>query len=115
VIDALRESANGSDVPFVAKAICLPDVDIDPKISFYREIDQSLIIDRGDLAAFEMTWRRVFTDDHQTISKKECRTFLDSFAKEISPRAIEHLISEIDRIILRQTIAGASRSGHAPR
>jgi len=105
VIDALRESANGSDVPFVAKALCLPDVDIDPKIPSYKEIDRNLIVDRDDLASFEVTWRRLFTKHHQTISMKERRTFLDSFAKEISPKAIEHFISETDKIILRHTIA----------
>jgi len=90
VIDALRESANGGDVPFVAKALCLPDVDIDSKVPSYREIARNLIIDRGDLASFEVTWRRLFANHHQTISKKEQKAFLDSFAKEISPKAIAH-------------------------
>jgi len=105
VIDVLRESANDGDVPFVAKALCLPDLDIDPKIPSYREIDRNLIVDRDDLAAFEVTWRRLFANHHQKVSKKEQKTFLDSFAKEISPKAIQHFISETDRIILRHTIA----------
>jgi hypothetical protein len=105
VIDALRESANDSSVPFVAKALCLPDVDIDPKMPSYREIDRNLLVDRGDLVSFEMTWRRLFAKHDQTISKRERRSFLDSFAKEISPKTIEHFISETDRIILRHTIA----------
>jgi hypothetical protein len=105
VIDALRESANGGDVPFVAKALCLPDIDIDQKTPSYREIDRNLIVDRGDLASFEVTWRRLFAKHRQTISEKERRGFLDSFAKEVSPKAIEHFISETDRIILRHTIA----------
>jgi hypothetical protein len=105
VIDALRESANGGDVPFVTKALCLPDVDIDPKVPCYREIDRNLIVDRDDLAAFELTWRRLFANRHQAISKRERRTFLDSFAKDISPKAIERFISETDKIMLRHTIA----------
>jgi hypothetical protein len=105
VIDALRESANEGEVPFVAKALCLPDLDIDPKIPSYKEITRNLIIDRGDLASFEITWRRLFADHHQTISKKERKVFLDAFASEISPKAIEHFISETDRIIIRHTIA----------
>src|SRR4030088_2045565 len=36
-IDALRESANDGDVPFVAKALCLPDIVIDRKVSSYKE------------------------------------------------------------------------------
>ena len=86
VIDALRESANDGDVPFVAKALCLPDVDIDPKTPSYREIDRNLIVDRDDLASFEVTWRRLFANLHQRTCKKERKTFLDSFAKEISPK-----------------------------
>jgi hypothetical protein len=64
VIDRLRESANDGDVPFVTKALCLPDVNIDPKVSCYREIDRNLIVDRADLAAFELTWRRLFANRH---------------------------------------------------
>ena len=105
VIDALRESANGRDVPFVAKALCLPDIVIDRKLSSYKEIDRNLIVDRDDLASFEATWRELFPKDYQTISKNERSTFLDSFVKEISPKAIRHFISETDTIILRHTIA----------
>jgi hypothetical protein len=67
-----------------------PDVDIDSKVRSYREIARNLIIDRGDLASFGVTWRRLFANHHQTISKKEQKAFLDSFAKEISPKAIAH-------------------------
>ena len=105
VIDALRESASGSDVPFVAKALCLPELDIDPKAASYKEIDRNLIVDRGDLASFETTWRRLFADRCYTVSKRERKVFLDSLAKGISPKAIQHFISETDRIILRHTIA----------
>ena len=105
VIDALRESASGGDVPFVAKALCVPDVDVDPKVASHKEIDRSLIVDRDDLASFETTWRRLFADRCYTVSKRERKVFLDSLAKEISPKAIGHFISETDRIILRHTTA----------
>jgi hypothetical protein len=106
VIDALRESANGGDVPYVTKALCLPDVDIDPKVPCYKEINRNLIVDRGDLAAFDLTWRRrLFANRHQAISNLERKAFLDSFAKDISPKAIKSFISETDRILLRHTIA----------
>jgi Nuclease-related domain len=105
VIDTLRESAGSAEIPFVAKALCLPDIDVDPKIESYKEIDRSLIIDRCDLAFFEVTWRRLFAKRDQIISKTERKAFLDSFAKEISPKAITHFVSETDRILLRHTIA----------
>jgi hypothetical protein len=105
VIERLREHADGKEMPFVSKALCLPNVDIDPSISLYKEIDRTLIIDRGDLAGFEMTWRRLFPKQHRTSSPREQKIFLDSFAKEISPKAIKQFISETDRIILRHTTA----------
>lgn len=105
VIDALRQSANGKEIPFVAKALCLPNIDIDPNVPSYREIDRNLIVDRDDLASFQATWRRLFPKHFQTISKQERELFLETFAKEISPSAIRHFISETDRIILRQTTA----------
>jgi predicted NACHT family NTPase len=52
-----------------------------------------------------MTWRRLFAKRPQTISAKERTIFLDSFAKDISPKAIKQFISETDRIILRHTTA----------
>jgi hypothetical protein len=48
IIVRLQETAAGNVVPFVAKALCLPDVTIDPKINSYKEIDRNLIVDRGD-------------------------------------------------------------------
>ena len=53
------------------------DIDIDPKIASYKEIDRNLIIDRCDLASFEMTWRRLSAERYQIISKTERRAFLD--------------------------------------
>jgi hypothetical protein len=105
VIDALLQSANAKEVPFVAKALCLPDIDIDPKMPSYREIDRNLIVDRDDLVSFEATWRRLFAKRFQTITAKEREVFLETFAKEISPNAIRHFISETERIILRHTVA----------
>jgi len=105
IIERLQETAAGNDVPFVAKALCLPNVDIHPKIPSYKEIDRGLIVDRGDLAAFETTWRRLFPKRRQPNSQKERTAFLGSFAKDISPTEIKHFISETDRIILRHTTA----------
>jgi hypothetical protein len=89
IIDALRQTAGNRNVPFVAKALCLPDVDIDPNIPSYKEIDRDPIVDRGDLSAFEMTWHRLFGKRRLTISNKQRTTFLDSFAKDISPQGYQ--------------------------
>jgi hypothetical protein len=75
-----------------------------PRFPRTKEIDRNLIVDLGDLPSFETPWRRLFPKSHQTISKNERAIFLDSFAKESSPKAIENFISETDRIILQHTI-----------
>ncbi len=105
IIVRLQETAAGNGTPFVAKALCLPDVTIDPKIASYKEIDRNLIVDRGDLTAFETTWRRLFVRRDLAVPEKERTVFLDSFTKDILPKEIKHFISETDRILLRQTTA----------
>ena len=105
VIDRLRENANGRAVPFVAKALCLASLTVNPKTPLFREIDRGLIVDRVDLADFEKTWDRLFTASDGTVSEKERTVFLDSWAKDISPKEIKHFISETDRLFLRQATA----------
>jgi hypothetical protein len=105
IIALLQETANGNGVPFVAKALCLADQTIDPKIPFFKGIDRDLIVDRRDLAAFEMTWRRLFARRGYPVPEKERKAFLDAFAEDISPKEIKHFVSQTDLILLQQTIA----------
>jgi hypothetical protein len=105
VLAQLQEIAEGQAVPFVAKALCLAGLTIDPKISAYKEIDRNLIVDRGDLAAFETTWDRLFVSRGHANPEEERKVFLDSFAKDISPKGIKHFVTETDLILLRQTTA----------
>jgi hypothetical protein len=104
ILVRLQETAGGNAVPFVAKALCLADQTVDSKTPAYKEIDRNLIVDRGDLAAFETTWDRLFPRRHP-VPEEERKVFLDSFAKDISPKEIKHFVSETDRILLQQTIA----------
>ena len=105
ILARLQETADGNAVPFVAKALCLVDLTIDPKVPAYKEIDRNLIVDRGDLAAFETTWGRLFARRDHPVSEEERKVFLDSCAKDISPKEIRHFVTETDRILLRQTTA----------
>jgi hypothetical protein len=101
---AQLQAADSNAVPFVAKALCLAEQTIDPKTPVYKEIDRNLIVDRGDLAAFETTWGRLLPRRHP-VPEEERKVFLDSYAKDISPKEIKHFVSETDRILLRQTTA----------
>jgi hypothetical protein len=105
IIVRLQETADGNAVPYVAKALCLAGLTIDPKTPSYKEIERNLIVDRGDLAAFETTWGRLFARRNHPVSEEERKVFLDSFAKDISPKEIKHFVTETDRILLRQTTA----------
>jgi hypothetical protein len=104
ILTRLQEVADGNAVPFVAKALCLADQTIDPKTPAYKEIDRNLIVDRGDLVAFETTWDRLFPRRYP-VPEAERKVFLASYAKDISPKEIKHFVSETDRILLRQTTA----------
>ena len=85
-IARLQETADGNAVPFVAKALCLAGLTIDPKITAYREIDRSLIIDRGDLAAFETTWSRLFARRGHPAPEEERKVFSIRLPKTLSER-----------------------------
>jgi Nuclease-related domain/Uncharacterized conserved protein (DUF2075) len=104
ILGRLQETANGNTVPFVAKALCLAELTIDPKTPAYKEIDRNLIVDRSDLAAFETTWDRLFPRRHP-VPEEERKVFLDTFAKDISPKELKHFVTETDRILLQQTMA----------
>jgi hypothetical protein len=78
---------------------------IDPKTPAYKEIERNLIVDRGDLVAFEATWDRLFVRRGHPVPEEERKVFLDSFAKDISSKEIKHFVTETDRIFLRQTTA----------
>jgi hypothetical protein len=104
IIIRLQETADGNAVPFVAKALCLAEQTVDRKTPAYKVIDRNLIVDRGDLAAFETTWDRLFPRRHP-VPEDARKVFLDSFAKDISPKEIKHFVTETDRILLQQTIA----------
>jgi hypothetical protein len=93
IIVRLQETADGNAVPFVGKALCLADQTVDRKTPTYKEIDRNLIVDRGDLAAFETTWDRLFPRRHP-VPEEERKVFLDSFAKDISPKEIKHFVRD---------------------
>jgi hypothetical protein len=50
---------------------CLADLTIDPKTPSYKAIDLNFIVDRGDLAAFETTWDRLFARRGHPVPEEE--------------------------------------------
>ena len=101
VLSELEKTARGRKYPFVAKAICLPDIFIPPNTSVFKDISREMLIDQNDLATFVAAWKRLFAGK----ANRSCRAvFMDAFAGDIEARAIQHFISETDRILLRHAL-----------
>jgi superfamily II DNA or RNA helicase len=49
--------------------------------------------------------KELFVRSGHPVPEEERKVFLDSFAKDISPKEIKRFVTETDRILLRQTIA----------
>ena len=101
VIQRMESFANGRKVPFVAKALCLSEITIDPAATDFRGIPRQLIVDRRDLADFATTWHRQLFDKNLPITADARKVFMEAYAADVAPKALKHFVSETDRILLR--------------
>jgi len=101
VIDQLNAVARGRNYPFVAKALGLPDVLLPAGATAYKTIDRQLILDGNDLADLQKSWLRLFQGHNQKVGAPSREVFLEAYGQDVTPRSIQHFISETDRILLR--------------
>jgi hypothetical protein len=101
VIQRMESVADGRQLPFVAKALCLPEVVIEPTATEFRGISRRLIVDRRDLADFATTWHQQLFDKNLPISSDARKVFMEAYAADVAPKALSHFVSETDRILLR--------------
>lgn len=101
VIQRMESFADGRKIPFVAKALCLPEITIDPTMTEFRGIPRQLIVDRRDLADFATTWHRQLFDKNLPITSDARKVFMEAYAADVAPKALKHFVSETDRILLR--------------
>ena len=98
VIDQLNAVARGRNYPFVAKALGLPDVLLPAGATAYKTIDLQLILDGNDLADLPKSWLRLFHGHNQKVGAPSREVFLEAYGQDVTPRSIQHFISETDRI-----------------
>jgi hypothetical protein len=79
-------------------------VRLEPDLTEYQGIDRRLILDQEDLEKFGTVWRRFFRDSTQPLPTEARELFAETYAAEISPKAIRRFISETDKILLRHTL-----------
>ncbi len=101
VIQHLESTAKGRQIPFIAKALCLTDITIDPAVTEFRGISRELIVDRRNLADFVNTWHHQIFEKNISISPDARKVFMEAYAADIAPKALKHFVSETDRILLR--------------
>ena len=101
VIERMRVLADGRQIPFVNKALCVPDITIDANAAEFRGIERALFVDRRDLADFAGTWQQRLFGRGTPVAPGARTVFEEAFAADIRPKALKHFVSETDRILLR--------------
>ena len=101
VIERMQSFANGRQVPFVKKALCVPEITIEQNATEFRGMERSLFVDRRDLADFVTTWHERLFEKNLPVPPDSRKVFTDAFASDISPKALKHFVSETDRVLLR--------------
>ncbi len=104
VIRRLNEVAKGRHVPWVAKALALPLVELATTLSEFRSVPRELILAGNDLSDLAKVWRRLFAV-HREHAGEQRKVFLESYGEELLPKNIKAFVSETDKLILRQATA----------
>lgn len=104
VIRRIQSTSGGRMIPYVAKSLVLPLIEVAAKIAEFRGIPRDLIFAANDLRDFPATWRRLFTQ-LRPVSPEQTATFLDAYGEGLEPKAVKAFITETDKLILRQAMA----------
>ena len=101
VIERMQSFADGRPIPFVGKALCLPEITIEHDADEFRGIERALIVDRRDLTDFVSTWHERIFDRNASLPSDARKVFAEAFAADVTPKALKHFVSETDRVLLR--------------
>ena len=104
VLDLMKAVARGRHYPFVAKALGLPDVVLPAGETAYKTIDRQLILDANDLGSFQAAWQRLFQGHGQKVGAESREVFLQAYGQDVTPKSIQHFITETDRLLLRHAV-----------
>lgn len=101
VIRHLGSVAQNRRLPFIAKALVLPALEIAPNLSEYRGVPRQLIVAGNDLRHFNRCWERLFPG-LRPVEESQRAVFLDGYGEGFNPKSVKAFVSETDQMLLRQ-------------
>lgn len=104
VIRHLESVAKGRRLPFVAKSLVLPAVEIAPNITEFRGVPRQLILAGNDLRHFARSWEKLFPG-LRPVESVQRAVFLDGYGDGLNPKSVKAFVSETDQMLLRQATA----------
>ena len=104
VLRRIQSTGSGRQLPFVAKSLVLPLLQIASNITEFRGIPRELILAANDVKDFPAAWRSLFTQQ-RPVQPEQAATFLDAYGEGLEPKAVKAFITETDKLILRQATA----------
>lgn len=104
-LSKLNHLPKNAQLPYVAKALALPNNEIATNLKEYHGIPREYILALNDLRSFIDVWDRYFPQK-PTLEKHHREIFLAAFGECINPKTIRKFVSETDKFILQQTKAG---------
>jgi hypothetical protein len=91
-------------LPFVAKALVVPTLEIAPQIPDYRGVPRKIILAANDLLNFPKAWERVFTA-LRPVEAAQHDMFLAAYGEGLNPQSVKAFVSETDQMLLRRASA----------
>lgn len=104
VIRHLESQAVGRRLPYVAKALVLPTLEIAPQLPDYRGVPRKLILAANDVRHFQKAWERLFTA-MRPVEAAQRDLFLAAYGEGLNPQSVKAFVSETDQMLLRQASA----------
>lgn len=96
VIAGLQDNYEGT-VPYVAKALCLPHVNLTEQDRLRGELGRDCLIFGQDLKDFEKWWHQ-YLGGHATHCKEPTKAFHAAFARGLKPESLRMFLRQSDRL-----------------
>jgi hypothetical protein len=104
VIRRLESVANGRRLPYIAKALVFPSLEVAPNIPEFRGVPRQLILAANDLRHFVRSWGTLFSG-LRTVETAQKAVFIDGYGDGLNPKSVRAFVSETDQMLLRQATA----------
>jgi hypothetical protein len=102
VLTRMQNRSRSGDVPFVGKALCLPNCNFLDGDRFRGPVTRECLVGGTDLDDFPSWWNTYARQTRPRISPDEARkVFMDSWCTGLKPKQVKFFMRETDKIILR--------------